>query len=325
MSTIFVYEFCCASGLGRDASDPAHSLFREGQAMRDALVDDFRRLPAVQVLTLDGTEASDEPVAFRDHVAQATDVVVIAPELNGILMERCQEVVRQDRRLLGPSLEATQLTADKLALSLHWHAAGVPTPRTEPFESSKPDAWPVVVKPRLGAGSTETTLVNNSLEWHRLRETIPQNESMIVQPFVPGWAASVAFLIGPKQTVPLLPGRQVLSSDGHFHYLGGEMPLDAEHRERAISIARTAVSCVPGLRGYVGVDLILSDSGDVAIEINPRLTTSYVGLRHLARFNLAEAFWRIACGEPWPQCPWAPGIVRFYPDGRLDSETRFEC
>ena len=32
-----------------------------------------------------------------------------------------------------------------------------------------------------------------------------------------------------------------------------------------------------------------SVSGDRVIEINPRLTTSYVGLRALARFNLAEA------------------------------------
>ena len=43
MTTVFVYEYCCALGLGRDPSDPAHSLYREGRAMRDAVAEDFRR------------------------------------------------------------------------------------------------------------------------------------------------------------------------------------------------------------------------------------------------------------------------------------------
>ena len=34
---------------------------------------------------------------------------------------------------------------------------------------------------------------------------------------------------------------------------------------------------MPGLRGYVGVDLVLTDSEAVVIEVNPRLTTAYLG------------------------------------------------
>jgi len=43
------------------------------------------------------------------------------------------------------------------------------------------------------------------------------------------------------------------------------------------------------LRGYVGVDLVLSANAAFVVDINPRLTTSYVGLRKVAHFNLAEA------------------------------------
>ena len=39
---------------------------------------------------------------------------------------------------------------------------------------------------------------------------------------------------------------------------------------------------------------------DAVIEINPRLTTSYVGLRAAATSNLAEAMWRVAQGEMQP-------------------------
>ena len=35
---------------------------------------------------------------------------------------------------------------------------------------------------------------------------------------------------------------------------------------------------VPGLKGYVGIDMVLSDDECYVIEINPRLTTSYLGL-----------------------------------------------
>ena len=73
---------------------------------------------------------------------------------------------------------------------------------------------------------------------------------------------------------------------------------------------------MPGLLGYVGVDLVLGDaadgSRDYAIEINPRLTTSYVGLRALADFNIAEAMLRAANGprlEP-PEVEAGPDTVR---------------
>jgi predicted ATP-grasp superfamily ATP-dependent carboligase len=39
---------------------------------------------------------------------------------------------------------------------------------------------------------------------------------------------------------------------------------------------------IPGLAGYVGIDLLLPDGGDpLIVEINPRLTTSYVGYRRI--------------------------------------------
>jgi predicted ATP-grasp superfamily ATP-dependent carboligase len=62
-----------------------------------------------------------------------------------------------------------------------------------------------------------------------------------------------------------------------------------------------AVAVLPPAIGYVGIDLILGrDPGgaeDAVIEVNPRLTTSYVGLRAAAKSNLAQVMWNIAKGE----------------------------
>jgi predicted ATP-grasp superfamily ATP-dependent carboligase len=60
--------------------------------------------------------------------------------------------------------------------------------------------------------------------------------------------------------------------------LGSPLPasLAAELEPIAAAVART----LPGLWGHVGIDLIDSpDRGPVVVDINPRLTTSYAGLR----------------------------------------------
>ena len=73
------------------------------------------------------------------------------------------------------------------------------------------------------------------------------------------------------------------------------------------------------------MDLIVGDapdgSGDVAIEINPRLTTSYVGLRALAESNLAAAILAAARGEPIPPPRWRPGRIRFTASGAVFNES----
>jgi predicted ATP-grasp superfamily ATP-dependent carboligase len=190
-----------------------------------------------------------------------------------------------------------RLSSDKLLLSRHLIAAGVPTPAcNSPLTQA---SFPAVLKPRDGAGSQATFLVRGPKD---LTRCIAQAAAegwrgeLVVQPFVPGTPASVAFLTGPQTAVALTPAAQHLSDDGRFRYLGGSVPLAAELCERAVSLARRAVGAVPGLRGYVGVDLVLGDE-DQVIEINPRLTTSYVGLRALARTNLADAMLRIAAGQ----------------------------
>jgi predicted ATP-grasp superfamily ATP-dependent carboligase len=51
----------------------------------------------------------------------------------------------------------------------------------------------------------------------------------------------------------------------------------------------------------MGIDLVfglaVDGSEDVVIEVNPRLTTSYLGLRKIANGNLAAAMVRTAKGQ----------------------------
>ena len=87
-----------------------------------------------------------------------------------------------------------------------------------------------------------------------------------------------------------------------FESRGGEIMRETEMIHRARQLARTALAALPATRGFVGLDLILGPDpngcDDVVIEVNPRLTTSYVGLRRQAVENLGEAMWRRAMAQP---------------------------
>jgi len=305
---VFVYEYTGAQADGTLSA----SLRAEGRAMLSAVLADFRRIPGVEAVTLAGAE---HRAAFADLAGSADFTLLIAPEFDDILAERCRWVEEADGRLLGPSRAAVGLTGDKLRLAEHLRAAGVPTPACFALSASS-IPLPFICKPRHGAGSQVTFLIHDANDvpaciaqaaaegWHG---------ELLLQQYVAGVAASVAFLVGPRAHVPLLPARQLLSYDGRFHYLGGQVPLSGELGRRAVDLARHAVEQVPGLRGFVGVDVVLGNE-DQVIEINPRLTTSYVGLRALAETNLAEAMLRVALGEE-ESLRWREGEVYFRADG----------
>jgi predicted ATP-grasp superfamily ATP-dependent carboligase len=299
---VLVYEHTC--GAGR-ASSP-ESLCVEGRAMLDAVLDDFRRVPGVEPVTLLDIPPDEEHAALAELARSCDLTLLVAPECDGILRQRCLWVEDAGGRLLGPSSSAVGLTGDKLVLAHHLRDRGVPTPPC--FRSPGEASYPAVCKPRDGAGSQATFLVR-SPEEAAARMTEWPGE-MLLQPFVPGLAASVAFLIGPRDPIPLLPAAQHLSDDGHFRYLGGCLPLPDGLATRAAELGRRAVESVPGLRGYVGVDLVLGEDGDAVIEINPRLTTSYVGLRALAETNLAAAMLGVVSGEA-VSLRWRAGEARW--------------
>jgi predicted ATP-grasp superfamily ATP-dependent carboligase len=337
---VFVYEYTCATN-----RVDVESLRLEGWAMLSAVAQDFTRVPGVQTVgllderfehELPGCEcrrvtAGNEESQFRQLARSADYSLIIAPEFDDLLGTRCQWVQEEGGGLLGPSVDAVRLTGDKWALAQVWFLQGVPTPQILSTQYSTlsaqsannppraPNDFPLVLKPRYGAGSQATFLVRNSDELSRCRRLAESQWAgeLILQAVVRGLPVSVAFLLSKEQTLALPPARQHLSEDGRFHYQGGALPLQPHLARRAESIARRAVTNIPDLRGYVGVDVVLGETADWAIEINPRLTTSYIGLRTLTDTNLAEILLRLAQDEQVPQPTWRNEQVRFGVDGTV--------
>lgn len=251
--------------------------------------------------------------------AEADATILIAPEFDGILSKLARRVTGVGGKLLSPSLEFIRVAANKQRTCDTLKAAGVPTSPGITLESDEPlpaeFGYPAVLKPVDGAGSQDTYFIRDAYDkppayaWPRRLES-----------YVEGMAASVAVLCGPAGRASLLPCRQRISEDGRMRYLGGELPLAAGFAERARSLAERAVAALPAAVGYVGVDLVLGrapdGSEDVVIEVNPRLTTSYVGLRAASRTNLAEAMLRVAEGQA-PSIEFADRAIEFDASGNV--------
>jgi predicted ATP-grasp superfamily ATP-dependent carboligase len=336
---VFIYEYTCAS---EDLTlDP--SLRAQGWAMLSAVLADFSRIPKVEARTLlnrerypastgqpyCAIESENSDSQFR-HLARSSDhTLVIAPESERILLTRCRWAEEEGGKLLGPSSGAVQLTGDKLICGRHLRERGIPTPECFElgFETWQNGLrWPAVCKPRHGAGCHATYLVHSpdELALVAVAQDVHLAEHLL-QPFVSGRPASVALLVSANQCLPLLPAAQIISEDGRFEYRGGALPLDLHLRSRAVSLARRALEVIPGLQGYVGVDLVLENaadgSDDFVMEINSRLTTSYIGLRAMTETNLAELMLQAAAAARIIEPVWQEGLVHFEPDGGITRQV----
>ncbi len=92
--------------------------------------------------------------------------------------------------------------------------------------------------------------------------------------------------------------------------------FDATIQARLGTSVRRACGCIPGLSGYVGFDLILPNENPacpVIVDINPRLTTSYLGYRLLTNDNIAERI--LLPGRYSVGIDWKDHRVAFSPDG----------
>ncbi|MGP0069341.1 MAG: ATP-grasp domain-containing protein [Isosphaeraceae bacterium] len=277
--------------------------------MRRAIASDFAALHgnrAHVIVTLDA-RLPDDPGPWtieridpcqgnhrvRDLAGLADFTVLVAPETTGILARLTREFQDRGAKVLGSSVEAIELTGNKDRLARWLEERGIPTPRSRtisPASGLPADIeYPAVLKPVDGAGSIDTYYLSDPRTLHADARNLPV---ALLQPFVPGVPMSGSFLVDLHARAWLIGigVQHVAIHDGRFGYRGGSLPSPCRSAEPQL---RPVLEGIPGLRGFVGVDY-LWDAGQgraTVLEINPRPTTSCVGLtRLLPPGRLAEAW-----------------------------------
>jgi predicted ATP-grasp superfamily ATP-dependent carboligase len=318
---VLVYEFFSSGGSCQwSQREQNASLLTEGAAMVAAVANDLARLENVhpvvmldrrldqfagvglhqgcQLTWVDSTRTEQQ--TFERLAAAADWTILVAPEWDDILLSRANRCLALGGRLLGPGLELIELAADKVALADYFRQHGLPIPVGCPLDrgDSLPESfqYPAILKPRFGAGSAGLQWIEDPADkvaWD------PRFSQYRLEEYCPGTAVSVVILTGPGGSHVLPACRQLLSEDQTFQYRGGSLPIADSLAKRAEDLAERAADVLPDPLGYLGLDIVLGEeeSGDFIIDVNPRLTTSYVGLSQLSEDNFAGMMLRVAQGE----------------------------
>ena len=309
---IVVYEHFSRPG-ARAAHRADRSLFRAGRAMREAVSRDLATLPGTSLVPLLAGEAGQAGRMLERALRRADAALVIAPEDGGLLERLAAAPARAGVLLLGPGPMAVRAAADKIATARLLRAAGVAVPADRPPRHGDP----VVFKPRRGCGAEGVVVVRrraDRLRGARIAARAARGDGVVTQAFVPGIPLSASFLVraggdGDRigDLLCLGLGRQRLRGRFRLAYAGGEIPgaIPRGAARHAEETARAAVAALAraasDLRGFVGVDLVLGRRGPVVIEINPRLTSSYLGLSRMAGGRIARFMVAAARGEQLPE------------------------
>jgi len=230
-----------------------------------------------------------------DAVQGCDAAIVIAPELDGALARIVSRLRDSGMKVLVSDRHFLETACDQWQTCQAWQAAGVRHPKTfllsefseVASSESSPDGW--VLKRRDSAGCVGQRRFENSRSVaehaERGRQLGVPGDAWVVQPWVPGLAASLAALVGNEICVlgAFEQRFQTIAEDGlsEWGYSGGHGPIPGINLQDLQRFATDVLNALPGVpRGWVGIDFLIEPNGRwSAIEVNPRLTTSYLGYR----------------------------------------------
>jgi predicted ATP-grasp superfamily ATP-dependent carboligase len=324
LTRIFVYEYLTGGGIDPAQSAPSNladlsALIVEGRVIRDAIVADLRalgddvevsvarsRFEVAEPAPRDYIAREGEPmIAFVARVAREHDYAwVVTPECDGLLL-RMHDAVGS-ARWLGCTKEAIRVASSKSAtaalLATHGIAA---TPAVEPGDAGVDPSGRWVVKPDDGAGGLDTLVFDHFDDaCNEYEARAAAGRTPVLQQWVDGEPLSLSLACGVDggDAAELLSiNRQLIglsASDAAAHrpavveFDGVEVakiPLASEQGRTLDDLARRVVGTMPGLRGFVGIDLVWhAQRGPVVVEVNPRPTVAYAGMSAALGRNVAK-------------------------------------
>ena len=303
---ILILEYASASGL----NDP--SICAEGRAMLEGLIDDFKSKNADYLLSenshFEGKYCNcvrikgDLMKWLNENIELYDACVLIAPEEDFILYKITELIEKKNVEVIGSSLEAVNVCSDKYTMYEALKDSNII--ETEKIFFDELDCYKSsfnngrkIVKPADGVSCSGISIVKSLKEVKKAAGSMQTNlPYFILQDFVEGISTSVSLLSNGDEAVPLSLNLQNIEfKDKGIIYNGGEVPFEHKMSLEAKKLAKYAVESIKGLKGYVGVDVILGDTVHI-VEINSRITTPYVALKDIVNFNLGEAIFDSAYG-----------------------------
>jgi predicted ATP-grasp superfamily ATP-dependent carboligase len=310
---LFVYEHITSGALSEQRLPD--SLTHEGNAMLISVLHDCadldgvylstmrdKRLPALALfddISQHLCHLVSTPVQYaqswQDCLDKADTVLIIAPETDNVLTDLQQLVLAANKCIIGCQPDAIRLTSHKDKCNQHLIKHNIPAIKT-----TLASDWPTqsftsssgfVLKPIDGAGCIDTYQFNDSeaLEQHLTTQTLATLTHAIIQPYLQGISISLSLLASHDDIEVLAINRQHLRLSQQKLTLTSctinahdAIPFTLEQAHQLAQQIHTAIS---GLWGHIGIDLILMDDLAYVVDINPRVTSSYLALSDSLNLN----------------------------------------
>ena len=306
----FIFEFITGGGL---AGQPLpQSLRQEGAQMAKALVNDLLAaghkaitLARDQRWTWQRAGIRQRVVsgptgpALRAGLADCDCGWLIAPETDHQLASLTRLFEAPGRLYPGCPAVAVGLAGSKSRTLAALAGAGAPVIQSAWLGDGKPpqsnSGW--VIKPDAGAGGDGCRFIADQVGLAALR----QDRDCIIQPWLQGESVSLSLLVYRSDFRILGCNRQYMRDRFRLQAIGVNecLPLLPD----LAPIAARIVRALPGLRGYIGVDLLHTAGGLIVLEVNPRFTTAYAGLSRSLGVNVAAAILDTLLNEKLPDIP----------------------
>jgi predicted ATP-grasp superfamily ATP-dependent carboligase len=258
----------------------------EGRAMLGTLVRSFVACGHEVVYPTAGTIIDSgtavETGGFEETLASLSKKcdagLVIAPDET---LGDLTEIIEENTTNLGCPSDSVRLCADKFESTLKLSRENIPVPQTIGKGDYDGD---FVIKPRFGCASEGI---------HRSNKGVLK-DGFIATEFIDGEHLSASVITGKTQLLVTV-NRQLIKIDDIISYEGGIVPYLCDREDEVADIAKKTTK-VLGCRGYSGVDIVLADKPYV-VDVNPRPTTSLIGITRVMKAQIADLILKSAFGK----------------------------
>jgi predicted ATP-grasp superfamily ATP-dependent carboligase len=212
---------------------------------------------------------------------------VIAPETCHILADCCRLIEQQNKILLTSPSSVVQLTGNKLETIKRlqqFDIAVVPSALLADDLIDTAGSW--VIKPIDGVGCEGCEKISDQHGLQRLKQELEDQSKYIIQPYIEGKSISLSCLFKKGISVLICCNEQKIERlDGRFYLTACEVNIAVQDQYH--HLVNAIAKALPELWGYVGIDLLETADQQLVLEINPRLTTSYAGIKQATGINVA--------------------------------------
>ena len=328
--SILVFEYFTASG------EKDKCIISEAEALIFALLEDLKDFQKDLVINKSyenvvGNFENVNPIFIEediidwlnDNAAQFNKAIFIAAENNNNLYHITKILENNNVEIYTSSAEACLKTSDKY-MTYEELSGVVPQPRSFKFKIDPKGYWKraienlhekwqgedpltplkLIIKPLIGVDCEDIVIIEKIEDLTLdLDKIFKPGSRVIVQEYIEGEDISVSLISNGKKAIPISLNKQFVElKDDKGTYIGGKLPYDSKYKQEAVEIATKAVECIGGLKGFVGVDLLINaDEKDVysvyLLEVNSRFTTPYVGLNKITNFNIGKSIVDLIDGE----------------------------